>query len=174
MIRLVYAHPQPSRSRANRALLDAVRDVPGLSLLDLYHRYPDFHIDVAAEQQALTAASIVVLQHPLYWYAAPALLKQWLDDVFLAGWAYGGGQALAGKRLLWAPTTGAAAEAYQAGQAHGFDFAAFSRPWEQTARFCGMQWLPPFVTHGAQRLDDSELQAQAAKYRQLLMGLQDR
>jgi putative NADPH-quinone reductase len=56
LILLVYAHPHHERSVANRALLDAVRGVPGLTLHALYDRYPDFSIDVAREQALLSQA----------------------------------------------------------------------------------------------------------------------
>ena len=47
MICLIYAHPYPDRSRGNRVLLEAVRQLPGLDLRSLYDLYPDFGIDVA-------------------------------------------------------------------------------------------------------------------------------
>ena len=79
MIYLVFAHPYPSQSRANRALFDAVRDLPGVEVCSLYDRYPDFDIDVAAEQAALARAQLVLWMHPVYWYSVPALLKHWFD-----------------------------------------------------------------------------------------------
>ncbi|HEX4353552.1 MAG TPA: NAD(P)H-dependent oxidoreductase, partial [Polyangiales bacterium] len=71
MIDLVYAHPYPHRSRANHLMLAAVRDLPGLEIRSLYDLYPDFSIDVDAEQEALLRARIVVWQHPTYWYSVP-------------------------------------------------------------------------------------------------------
>lgn len=50
MIALIYAHPHPARSRANRVLLDAVRTVPGINVRSWYDIYPDFSIDDAALQ----------------------------------------------------------------------------------------------------------------------------
>src|SRR5688572_32930914 len=108
MILLVHAHPYPGRSRAGSVLLEAVRDLPGLELHMLYDRYPDFAIDVEAEQEALGRARVVVWQHPLYWYSVPPLLKLWFDKVLTLGWAYGpGGTALHGKTVQWVVTTGA-------------------------------------------------------------------
>ena len=56
MILIVRAHPYPQRSRAGRALLEAVHDLPDLEVRSLYDLYPDFDIDVAAEQAALARA----------------------------------------------------------------------------------------------------------------------
>ena len=76
---LVFAHPYPDRSRANRRLLEAVSDLPGLEVRSLYDTYPTFDIDVRAEQDALTRARVIVWQHPIYWYTVPSLLKHWFD-----------------------------------------------------------------------------------------------
>jgi glutathione-regulated potassium-efflux system ancillary protein KefF len=164
---LIYAHPYPDRSRANRVLLAAVRDLPDLEVRSLYDLYPDFAIDVEAEREALVRADVVVWQSPFYWYGMPALLHLWIEKVLGHGWAYGaGGTAVRGKTALWATTTGAAATAYQPGEMHGHPFAAFEPAVSQTARFCGMRWAgPTFVVHGAHRLSDDELGAAARQYR---------
>ncbi len=64
---------------------------PGVEVRDLYALYPDYLIDVAAEQAALAPARLVVWQHPIHWYGMPPLMKLWLDEVFAFGWAYGPG-----------------------------------------------------------------------------------
>jgi len=48
---------------------------------------------------------------------------------------------------------------------HGRPFAEFVAPIEQTARFCGMNWLPPFAVHGAHAIPDEELAGTAAGFR---------
>ncbi len=171
MILLLYAHPHPDRSEANRILLDAVRDLPGLALHSLYDRYPDFSIDAAAERAAIEAAKLVIWQHPLYWYSVPALLKLWFESVLVRGWAYGdGGSALAGKDCLWVTTTGADADAYGPGGKHAHGFSDFVPHVEQTARFCGMNWLPPIVLHGAHRHGRDWLRTQGQAYRARLQA----
>lgn len=164
LICLVLAHPYPSRSRANAALLEALRPLPGLAVRSLYDLYPDFDIDVAAEQAALDPARAVVWMCPLYWYSVPGLLKHWFDQVLTPGWAYGeGGRALAGKRALWALTTGGEAAAYAEGGAHGRPLRHFVAPMEQLCRFCGMKWEPPFVVHGARGIGDEALHDHALR-----------
>jgi glutathione-regulated potassium-efflux system ancillary protein KefF len=173
MIELIYAHPYPTRSRANELLLGAVRDLPFVRVRMLYQLYPDFAIDVENEQQRLQAADTVVWQHPLYWYSVPPLLKLWFDKVLALGWAYGeGGTALHGKRCQWVVTTGGDPVSYGAQGMHNHSFASFTAPVEQTARFCGMHWQPPLVTHGAHRVGDQVLQAAAARYRERLIALE--
>jgi glutathione-regulated potassium-efflux system ancillary protein KefF len=169
MIRLIYAHPYPQRSRANRALVDAVRDLPEVSISSLYDAYPDFSIDVEAEQRALREAHTIVWQHPLYWYSVPALLKLWFDKVLAYGFAYGeGAQALRGKRCQWVVTAGGDHLAFSPRGVHGHAFDAFVPAIAQTARFCGMLWQPPLVVHGARRIDPQQLDACARDYRSRL------
>jgi len=166
------AHPYPDRSRANRTLLAAVSDLEGVEVRSLYDLYPNFDIDVPAEQDALLRASVVVWQHPIYWYSVPGLLKHWFDKVLLRGWAYGdGGVALAGKRCLWVATTGGEPNTYAPEGIHGFRFEAFVPVVEQTARFCGMRWEAPLIVHGAHRVDSKELDETAALYRARLERL---
>ena len=158
MILVVLAHPYPRRSRACAALVDAVRDLPSLEVRSLYDLYPDFDVDRAAEQAALERARLVVWLHPIFWYTAPALMKHWFDQVLVRGFAYGpGGGALAGKDVLWATTTGGDDAAYTAAGRHRHSFDTFTPVVEQTARYCGMNWLPPFVVHGAHEVPAASL-----------------
>ena len=163
---LVLAHPALERSRANRALAKAAKGLGGVTFHDLYETYPDFAIDIEAEQEKLLAHDVIALQFPLYWYSTPALLKEWFDLVWLHGFAYGiDGNALAGKRMFAACTTGGAAKAYHAHGYNRFSMDEYLRPLEQTAYLCGMVWETPFVVHGAAVKDDQELKAEALRYR---------
>ena len=166
MILVLHAHPYPATSRAGAALLQAVRDLPGVEVRSLYDRYPDFDIDPVAERAALEAADLVVWTHPIYWYTVPALLKHWFDVVLIRGWAYGeGGTALHGKPCLWVPTAGGDDEAYTSAGRHKHPFEAFVPVVEQTARYCGMHWLPPLVVQGAHSMPAEALEAQAREFR---------
>lgn len=166
MILVIYAHPYPQHSRAGKALLAAVRDLPGLSVRSLYDLYPDFDIDVAAEQQALTEAEMVVWLHPIYWYSVPAVLKHWFDVVLLRGWAYGtGGDAITGKACLWVASAGGEQDAYAEDGMHAMAFEHYIPPIQQTARFCGMAWQPPLILHGSHSISDEDIAAAAAQFR---------
>ena len=77
---VLFAHPAVQKSRLNVRLAAAACGLPGVTFHDLYETYPDFNIDVPAEQARLEAHEVIVLQHPFYWYSGPALLKEWLDQ----------------------------------------------------------------------------------------------
>ena len=172
MVFLVFAHPYPDRSRANRHLLEAVSDLEGVEVRSLYDEYPTFDIDVPREQAALTRADAVVWQHPIYWYSTPSLLKHWFDKVLLRGWAYGeGGTALRGKRCLWVATTGGDEDAYRPEGMHNRPFEAYAPVVEQTAVFCGMRWEEPLILKGAHRVPEPALKAYAQNYRARVAAL---
>ncbi|CAN5768562.1 NAD(P)H-dependent oxidoreductase [soil metagenome] len=157
-IYLLAAHPDWRESRVNKRLLAAARGVPGVRVLDLYATYPDYAIDVPAEQERLAAARLVVLVHPIQWYSMPALQKLWVDDVLAYGWAYGpGGTALKGKDLWLVLTTGGQEEAYHPSGYNRYFFDAFMPPYEQTAVLCGMRFLPPLVMHGSHSSTEQEV-----------------
>lgn len=171
---MLFAHPAVHRSRVNRRLFAAARGLDGVTPHDLYEAYPDLHIDVEREQALLSRHEVIVWQHPLYWYSAPAILKEWQDLVLTFNWAYGPeGQALRDKRFLLALTTGGRSEAYTGQDPGRFSLRQLLSPVEQTARLCGMTMLPPFVVHGTHRLDDAGVQRHAADYRRLLVALRD-
>jgi glutathione-regulated potassium-efflux system ancillary protein KefG len=171
---VLFAHPAVRNSRVNRRLVAAVRDLNGVTVNDLYDEYPDLNIDVTREQELLAAHEIVVFQHPFYWYSTPAILKEWQDLVLEHGWAYGhDGDALRGKALLSAMTTGGSEDAYCAKGSNRFSVRQLLAPIEQTARLCGMDFLPPFVVHGTFRLTASEIEDHAVDYRRLVEALRD-
>lgn len=174
VILVILAHPYPRRSRACAALVEAVRNMGDLEVRSLYDLYPDFDVDRVAEQSALERARLVVWLHPLFWYTVPALMKHWMDDVLVRGFAFGPeGAKLAGKDLLWVPTTGGDEAAFSASGRHGHVFSAFTPGIEQAARFCGMNWLEPFVLHGAHEIPDEELRDAGLRLRARLEAWQE-
>lgn len=163
------AHPNWHESRVNRRLFDAARQTPEVQVRDLYASYADYDIDVGAEQNALSAARLIVLLHPVQWYSMPALLKLWLDEVLTHGWAYGqDGHALQGKDLWLVATTGGAEDTYHPRGYNRYFFDAFLPPYEQTAALCGMRFLPPLVLHGAHRVSEADVAAHVAVFTERL------
>jgi glutathione-regulated potassium-efflux system ancillary protein KefG len=141
---------------------------------DLYECYPDFDIDVPREQTLLEEHQLIVLQHPFYWYSTPAILKEWQDLVLEHGWAYGrDGKALEGKIMLTATTTGGREEAYERAGSNRYTLRQLLAPIEQTARLCGMEYLPPFVVYGTHQLTETSIDRHAADYRRVLEALRD-
>lgn len=169
-ILVLLAHPDLAHSRANKALMRAAMAQGDRVLVrDLYALYPDYLIDVAAEQRLLAQAKLVVWQHPIHWYHMPPLMKLWVDEVLTFGWAYGpGGEALKGKDLWLVASTGGPEDSYSPDSYNRYFFDAFLPPYDQTAALCGMRFLPPLVFHGAQRASDADIEQTAVRYAQQL------
>lgn len=180
-IYLIAAHPNWRASRVNRPLMDEARRLPRVRVQDLYGSYPDYSIDVAREQAALSQARLVVLMHPIQWYSMPALQKLWLDEVLTYGWAYGGsdsgsespGSALRGKDLWLVATTGGPEASYHPEGYNRYFFDAFLPPYEQTAALCGMRFLPPLVLHGAHSASQQDLLSHIQTLAQRLQSYPD-
>lgn len=159
-ILILAAHPDLGQSRITESMLAAAkRDAADLiEVRDLYRLYPDYALDVPAEQRALEAARLVVMLHPLHWYGMPGLQKLWVDEVLRFGWAYGpGGQALRGKDLWLVSSAGGTAESYSASGHNEHPLEAFLLPYAQSARLCGMRFLSPLMLHAAHRVGNDEL-----------------
>lgn len=170
-----YAHPGQRFSHANRAMFDAARRLEGIGTVDLYAEYPRFDIDVDREQARLLAHDVIVFQFPLFWYAAPALVKEWLDLVLEHGFAYGeGGRHLAGKAVLLAVTAAGSEAAYSAEGYQRYPMRTFLTPFERTAGLCRMTFLAPYVLYGALTAPgEGGIAAHAAGFARLLAALRD-
>jgi glutathione-regulated potassium-efflux system ancillary protein KefG len=171
---VLFAHPAFHRSRVHRHLVRAVRGVEGVTFHDLYDAYPDFDVDVEREQALLSEHDLYVLQHPLYWYGTPPLVKQWIDLVLEHGWAYGrGGTALAGKRVVCALSAGGSAASYTREGVNRFTLRELLAPLEQTMRLCGVEFLPPFVIYDTHAIHGIALARAAFDYAAAIEALRD-
>lgn len=157
---IVCGHPDLRNSVANKTVLEeAQRLVPGAVLDPVADLYPDGAIDVAAEQEKLLKADVVVLQYPLYWYGMPSVLQRWLEAVFQHGFSHGRtGDKLRGKKLV-ASFTMAAPESQC--EAQGFTPDQLVDTQKRIARYAGMQWAGFVATGGIFHLpggDDATLE----------------
>lgn len=161
-------HPDPERSRANRAMLDAASTLPGLDVVDMQALYPGGNVDLDQEVDRLLRARRVVLQFPVQWYAPPSLMKQWMDAVFTRMYYVrhaDEGQRLEGTPLMVAATAGNVAEAYRPDGVNLYPLEQLLRPLEATAHRCKLPYATPFLAYRANKLDAPELQVLGGRYR---------
>ncbi len=169
---VIFAHPTFESSRINRAFYQTLEGLSNVVWHDLYNRYPNQFIDVAYEQAALADCDVLILQHPLYWYSCPALMKNWLDSVLTLGWAYGAdGDALKGKAVIQVISSGGSDTVYQRGGYNNFSLPELLRPFEQTADLCDMSYHQPFLSQGVGAMDDAHIAMQAEKYRLWMLNI---
>jgi glutathione-regulated potassium-efflux system ancillary protein KefG len=170
-----FAHPALEKSRVHTQLLRVIKKIPGITFNDLYEQYPDLDINVAREQKLLEQHDMILMQHPFYWYSAPAIVKQWIDLVLEHGWAYGHtGKALQGKYFGNIISAGGSETSYQPDGHHGHTIHEFLLPFSQTAKLCNMQYVAPYVIYGVHRQDTSDIKDDAAVLGQVLERLSDK
>ena len=120
----------------------------------------------------LIGADLLVLSFPLWWFSVPAILKGWIDRVFVMGAVFGGEHglfdeaALAGKDAVLLVTTGGSEEAFGADGAFGLmdDFLFHLR--RGVLEFVGYRVLEPVITYGPARLDEPSREAALAVVRE--------
>ena len=170
---VLYAHPSPQRSEVNQHLVKAAKKVEGVTVVDLYHEYPTYHINIDKEQQRLIDHDVIIFQFPLYWYSTPAILKEWQDLVLEYGFAYGhDGTALHGKKFLCSLSAGGKADAYQTDGYNHFTIRELLHPLEQMATLTGMQYLAPFALFGARTAqEDGRVKSHVENWSSLLTKL---
>ncbi|WP_319480365.1 NAD(P)H-dependent oxidoreductase [uncultured Draconibacterium sp.] len=173
-ILILFAHPAFQKSLINKTLMEAIKDLEGVTINNLYEKYPDFFIDVPVEQKLLTEHDIIIWHHPFYWYSAPAIIKEWMDLVLQHGFAYGThGRALEGKWAMSCISTGGRKEVYSAEGKNRYTINQFLAPFIQSASLCRMINLPPFVVHGSHTLNIDHIKKIADDYRSVIKMLRD-
>ncbi|TDP97399.1 NAD(P)H-dependent oxidoreductase [Labedaea rhizosphaerae] len=141
--------------------------------------------DIAEEQAKLRRANLVVLQFPLWWFGMPAILKGWVDRVFVSGFGYSipdperpgrskryGDGGLAGKRALVVTTIGAEWSSYQPRGIDGSLTELLFPLLHGTFFYTGMSPLRPFAVHDANRLTAEQYRTAAAALRERLAHIE--
>ncbi len=146
---VVSGHPNLESSFTNRVILDKLNaEFESIDVRRLDMLYPNYQINVEAEQQALLGADVVVTQFPFYWYSVPALMKKWIDDVMSFNFAYGPeGDKLKGKHFIVSTTVGGPAESYDPLGYNHFTIEQLLHPLQQTAHLAGMHYHKPIYTN---------------------------
>ncbi len=155
------AHPNLSKSKINKAWFDALSEASNVTTRDLTAiGGPEMQFDMKVEQDLLLAHDRIIFQFPFYWYAAPPVLKAWMDQVLSYGFAYGpGGDKLKGREFVILVSTGGPEDSYHAGGYNNFSMDEFLKPYQQTANLTLMTYLRPFVFHGMAVADQATIDA---------------
>lgn len=108
--------------------------------------------DVQGEIDDLLWADLVILQFPLWWFGMPAILKGWMDRVFVYGKLYTGSHRLhtgvcRGKRAMPSVTAGASADACAHDGQEG-DTRLILWPINYSLHYLGFTVLEPAIITG--------------------------
>lgn len=110
--------------------------------------------DIAAEIERLAAADLLILQYPMWWHLPPAILKGWMDRVFVYGEVYTSSQRFEagrfrGKRAMLSVTVGTSAETYHHNGRSG-DIDLMLWPLNFSLAYVGYRVLAPHVAYGVE------------------------
>ena len=146
---IVSGHPDLSTSLANAEILaEVAKALPEAEIRKLDALYPDYRFDLEAEQAALLKADVIVFQFPFSWYSVPGLMKLWIDQVFVHGFAHGSTAKLGGKKLLVSFTAGAPDAVYQKDGAFKHTIEDYLPQFETTAALCNLDYQGAIYTNG--------------------------
>ena len=116
--------------------------------------------DIVAELAKIDRADFLLFIFPLFWYSVPAILKGYIDRVFVSGKAYGGKRiyskgGFVGKRAALAFSLGGHAGLFGNNAIHG-ELEAMLKPILQgTLGYVGLDVLKPFVAYHVPYIDDA-------------------
>lgn len=111
-----------------------------------WHALNEEKLNIQKEQQLLQSADRLILQFPLYWYSAPAILKNWLDQVITRRFAYPDADgALVRKELGIVVSLGSPARNFTAGADDHYSISQLMVPFQALTEKLEMDFLPTFV-----------------------------
>lgn len=144
---------------------------------DVATRDRTFASDIAAEQEKIVWAELLIFQFPMWWQSVPAIMKGWFDRVLARGFSYGRGRAydtapLLGRRAICSLTTGSDEADFQPDGFFEYDITVIIKHvLHGTLQFVGFETLPPFVAWNAARVSDETRAEYLEQWRERLRAL---
>ena len=135
--------------------------------------------DIAAEVAKVLASDLIIFNFPIFWFSVPAILKGWIDRVFLSGPFYGGMRfyergGLAGRKAWATATLGGRPHMFGANGIHG-ELNALMKPLLQgTLAYVGLEVLDPFYAYHVPYLPREQRDAIMAEFEEAVRNLDRR
>ena len=109
---------------------------------------------VMREIENLERADLLILQYPMWWHLPPAMLKGWIDRVFIYGEVYTSTRRFengrfVGRRAMLSVTVGTSPETYAFNGRSG-DIDLLLWPVNFSLAYVGYSVLAPFVAYGVE------------------------
>ena len=135
-----------------------------------------FSADIKNEMDKLQNADIMIWHFPLWWFGIPAILKGWVDKVFAAGWAYGGGRmfeagVFSDKKAMVSFTTGGSDEAYLPGGYLGNMDRILKPIHRGIFQFVGLKVLKENIIHSPSGMSFQQRELALKNYEKRILGL---
>jgi NAD(P)H dehydrogenase (quinone) len=106
--------------------------------------------DIKAELDKVVWADLIIFNFPIYWFSMPAIMKGWIDRVFVSGRCYGGMRfydrgGMKGKKVLVSLTLGGQSHMFEADGVHGPLPEMLRHLLRGTLGYLGFDVLKPFI-----------------------------
>lgn len=117
--------------------------------------------DIIEEVENVLWADLVILNFPIFWFSTPAILKGWIDRVFLSGQFYGGKRfydrgGLKGKRAWVTATLGGRPHMFGTDAVHDEIDIMLTHLFRGTLAYVGFDVLKPFFGYHVPYISELE------------------
>lgn len=144
---VVISHPTIQTSSSQQFFLATLKGEETVTVRHLDEVWSERkpHFTRATEEKVLleSGAQRLILQFPMYWYQAPAVMKEWIDTVMSKSATF----AKQIKELGIVVILGVKEEAFRAGGKEQFTISELLRPFQALANTMGWKYLPIFEVH---------------------------
>lgn len=137
-----------------------------------------FAPDILTEIEKLEWCDVLIFQFPISWFSLPAILKGWIERVFVHGRIYGNGKfydhgLFKGKKAMLSLTTGSPENTYTENGVHGNIHTILFPIQHGILYFVGFDVLPPFIAYSAAHIGDEGRKAYLEAYKQRLLSINE-
>ncbi len=171
---IIVAHPRLTESVVNQHWVNELKKYPDkFTIHEIYKEYPDSKINYLKEQLLISKHENLILQFPIYWFNCPPLLKQWLDEVFTYGWAFGGtGNSLKNKKIMLAVSTGSKLNDYSNDGKYKSSLSQILYPFELLVSYVQANYQPIHAFYGTENTPSLEdLNKNAIEYSKKILDI---
>jgi NAD(P)H dehydrogenase (quinone) len=134
--------------------------------------------DIKDEVEKIKWADLLIFQFPVWWTSLPAILKGWIDRVFLPGVVHNIAEGklyetglLKGKKAMLSYTTGATRDVYTGNGPHGDINDLFKYITHNILELTGLKVVPSFGIYGSVVMSKDELKIEINKFKDIINSL---
>lgn len=167
---IILAHPDIKKSNINKALCESIKNMPDITLHNLYETYPDAKINASKEMELLKSHDKIVFQFPLYWFSSPSILKEWEDVVFSSILYSNEPKLLSGKTFQIVTSVGSPKEKYTADGRNQKNIEEIFTPITLSAIYLGMKTQEAFCVYNAMGMTDELLSKSIIDYKKIFQN----
>lgn len=134
--------------------------------------------DIRDEVAKVDWCDLLILNFPIFWFSVPAIMKGWIDRVFVSGHFYGGKRfydqgGMRGKKAMLSFTLGGREHMFGPDAIHG-EIETMLRPiLRGSLAYAGFTVLPPFAAYHVPYVTQESRQQILVEYSDRLSHLDD-